>query len=156
MFSESDPFYCVYRTNEDESGTLVYRSEWIRNTASPDWAPVTMDCAKLCTGDWSRNLRIEVYDWDFDGGHDFIGSCNTSLEELSQGEEYQIMQLDLINPKKKDKKGYKNSGQIVVKSVKIVQDSTFLDYVRGGLRINLCVAVDMTGGDNSGVIKPPD
>ena len=47
LFSESDPFYCVYRTNEDESRTLVYRSEWIRNTASPDWAPVTMDCAKV-------------------------------------------------------------------------------------------------------------
>ena len=141
----------MYRTNDDDLGTLVYRSEWIRNTASPDWAPVTMDCAKLCTGDWSRNLRIEVYDWDFDGGHDFIGFCNTSLEELSQGEEFQIMQFDLINPKKKDKKGYKNSGQIVVKSVKIVQDSTFLDYVRGGLRINLCVAVDMTGGHQSGL-----
>ena len=27
-----------------------------------------------------------------------------------------------------------------------MQDSTFLDYVRGGLRINLCVAVDMSGG----------
>ena len=53
LFSESDPFYCVYRTNDDDLGTLVYRSEWIRNTASPDWAPVTMDCAKLCTGDWS-------------------------------------------------------------------------------------------------------
>ena len=26
------------------------------------------------------------------------------------------------------------------------QDSTFLDYIRGGLRINLCVAVDMSGG----------
>ena len=62
------------------------------------------------------------------------------------------MQFDLINPKKKDKKGYKNSGQIVVKSVKIVQDSTFLDYVRGGLRINLCVAVDMTGGDHPGLV----
>ena len=62
------------------------------------------------------------------------------------------MQFDLINQKKKDKKGYQNSGQIVVKSVKIVQDSTFLDYVRGGLRINLCVAVDMTGGDHPGLV----
>ena len=27
-----------------------------------------------------------------------------------------------------------------------IQDSTFLDYIRGGLRINLCVAVDLSGG----------
>ena len=30
-------------------------------------------------------------------------------------------QFDLINAKKKEKKGYKNSGQIVVKAVKIEQ-----------------------------------
>jgi hypothetical protein len=46
-----------------------------------------------------------------------------------------------------EKKGYENSGQIVVKSVKIEQDTTFLDYVRGGLRINLAVAVDMTSSN---------
>ena len=34
---------------------------------------------------------------------------------------HQYLQFDLINAKKRDKKGYKNSGQIVVKSVKIEQ-----------------------------------
>ena len=34
LFSQSDPFYCVYRTNADtEERTLVYRSEWIKVTA---------------------------------------------------------------------------------------------------------------------------
>jgi len=144
LFSQSDPFYCVYRRNTDGTDTLVYRSEWIKDTASPDWAPITLDCAKLCLGDWTRNLRIEVYDWDSDGGHDFIGDCNTTMEELAEGEDFQILQFDLINPKKVEKKGYRNSGQIVVKSVTIEQDTTFLDYVRGGLKINLVVAVDMT------------
>ena len=101
---------------------------------------MTLDCAKLCLGDWSRPLRLEVFDWDLDGGHDFIGACVTNLETLVQAEEYQIVQvnmsgywwwllvwmwnfvqLDLINPKKKEKKGYENSGQIVVKSVKVEQ-----------------------------------
>ena len=130
-----------------------------------------------------------------DGGHDFIGSCSTTLENLIQGEEFQIvqvcvclnneampffhrfkvqwflfqmklcklrgkldqmkwlftvilfnslpyqseclyiiyvhctvistkfssLQLDLINPKKINKKGYENSGQVVLKSFKIEQ-----------------------------------
>ena len=110
LFSESDPFYCLYRTNEDESRTLVYRSEWIKvlktstfndydlnllkkNNACPDWSPVTLDCAKLCLGDWSRPLRLEVFDWDMDGGHDFIGACVTNLETLVQAEEFQIVQV---------------------------------------------------------------
>ena len=109
LFSESDPFYCLYRTNEDDSRTLVYRSEWIKvggnivklliciyslqNNACPDWSPVTLDCAKLCLGDWARPLRLEVFDWDLDGGHDFIGACVTNLETLVQGEEFQIVQV---------------------------------------------------------------
>ena len=38
--------------------------------------------------------RIEVYDWDADGGHDFIGDCTTSLEGLAEGEGFQIVQVD--------------------------------------------------------------
>ena len=37
--------------------------------------------------------RIEVYDWDADGGHDFIGDCRTSLEQLAEGEGFQIVQV---------------------------------------------------------------
>ena len=60
LFSESDPFYCVYRTNDDETRTLVYRSEWIRNTASPDWAPVTMDCAKVGVKSISNSISKSI------------------------------------------------------------------------------------------------
>jgi len=148
LFSESDPFYCIYRLNNDNEDVLVYRSEWIRNTANPDWKPVILDAAKLCGGDWTRQLRIEVYDWDADGGHDFIGDCTTNLEELAEGEGFQIVQYDLINKKKQEKKrGYVNSGQIVLKNVVIEQDSTFLDYIRGGVRLNLVVGVDMTSSN---------
>jgi len=149
LFSESDPFYLIYRNEDDGSDTLVYRSEWIKDTASPDWKPVTLDCAKLCLGDWSRKLRLEVFDWDGDGSHDFIGDYTTCMDELAQAEDFQILQFDVVNQKKKDKKGdsYVNSGQIIVKAVKIEQDSSFLDFVRGGLKINLVVAVDMTASN---------
>ena len=56
---------------------------------------MTLDCAKLCLGDWSRPLRLEVFDWDLDGGHDFIGACVTNLETLVQGEDFQIVQVKI-------------------------------------------------------------
>jgi hypothetical protein len=37
-----------------------------------------------------------VYDWDMDGGHDFIGDCTTTLEELAEGEGFQILQVIYI------------------------------------------------------------
>ena len=56
---------------------------------------MTLDCAKLCLGDWSRPLRLEVFDWDLNGGHDFIGACDTNLETLAQGEDFQIVQVKI-------------------------------------------------------------
>ncbi len=37
-----------------------------------------------------------MYDWDMDGGHDFIGDCTTTLEELAEGEGFQILQVPYI------------------------------------------------------------
>ena len=37
LFSESDPFYCIYRTSDDGSRTLVYRSEWIKVRSHEPW-----------------------------------------------------------------------------------------------------------------------
>jgi len=37
-----------------------------------------------------------VYDWDMDGGHDFIGECTTTLEELAEGEGFQILQVPCV------------------------------------------------------------
>ena len=82
LFSESDPYFTISRMNPDGSDTLVYRSEWISNNASPEWAPVEITSGKLCNGDWNRNLRIEVYDHDTGAEDDYIGAFSTNLEEV--------------------------------------------------------------------------
>ena len=45
-----------------------------------------------------------------------------------------IFQFDLINAKKREKKGYKNSGQIVVKSVKIEQVYIECVHIKKGFK----------------------
>ena len=82
LFSESDPYFTISRMNPDGSDTLVYRSEWISNNASPEWAPVEITSGKLCNGDWNRNLRVEVYDHDTGAEDDYIGAFSTNLEEV--------------------------------------------------------------------------
>uniref|UniRef100_A0A8C1NXX7 Copine 8 n=1 Tax=Cyprinus carpio TaxID=7962 RepID=A0A8C1NXX7_CYPCA len=57
-------------------------------------------------------IKVEVYDWDRDGGHDFIGEFSTSYRELSRGQS-QFNVYEVINPKKKGKKKkYLNSGTV--------------------------------------------
>ena len=82
LFSESDPYFTISRMNPDGSDTLVYRSEWIANNASPAWAPAEITSGKLCNGDWNRKLRIEVYDHDTGAEDDYIGAFSTNLEEV--------------------------------------------------------------------------
>ncbi|GFS12362.1 copine-8 [Elysia marginata] len=109
FFGKSDPFLMLYRVNEDRSFTLAHKTEVVKNTLNPTWQPFCMSVRQLCNGDYERSVKIECYDWDSDGGHDFIGETMTNLRELTQA----AARYELINPKKKAKKrSYKNSGEV--------------------------------------------
>ena len=53
------------------------------------------------------------------GDHDFIGSCTTSLREVTPEKGGEVRTLDIINPDiKKKKKKYTNSGTLNFNSVR--------------------------------------
>uniref|UniRef100_A0A669C1A8 Copine 3 n=1 Tax=Oreochromis niloticus TaxID=8128 RepID=A0A669C1A8_ORENI len=57
-------------------------------------------------------------------------------------------EFECINSKKKEKKkGYKNSGIIIIKKSKVLWQYTFLDYIMGGCQINFTIAIDFTGSN---------
>lgn len=93
---------------------LVYKSEHIKNNQSPKWAPMQKTVTEVCNGDYDRELKVEVLDYDSDGGHDLIGDFRTSLRSLSAGVKNQT-EYEVINTtKKKDKRKYQNSGVVSV------------------------------------------
>lgn len=151
FFGKSDPFLTFSRANEDSSFTVVHRTEVIKKTLNPTWKPFTISVRALCNGDYDRSIKVECYDWDADGGHDFIGEFQTTLRELSRGPSQQNI-FECINGKKRDKKlkkgkSYTNSGVIELMSCKMEKVYTFLDYVRGGTQLNCSFAVDFTASN---------
>uniref|UniRef100_A0A4W4H7V4 C2 domain-containing protein n=1 Tax=Electrophorus electricus TaxID=8005 RepID=A0A4W4H7V4_ELEEL len=89
----------------------------IKNTLDPVWKPFTVPLISLCNGDVDRNIKVLCYDYDNDGGHDFIGEFYTTVD------------FDCINPKKqKKKKNYKNSGVIILKSCKVKTFTVGIDF----------------------------
>ncbi len=36
-------------------------------------------------------MKVEIYDYNTDGDHDFIGEYTTTLEEMGDGEGFQIV-----------------------------------------------------------------
>ncbi|XP_075030578.1 copine-5 isoform X3 [Calonectris borealis] len=149
FFGKSDPFMVFYRSNEDGTFTICHKTEVVRNTLNPVWQAFAIPVRALCNGDYDRAIKVEVYDWDRDGSHDFIGEFTTSYRELARGQS-QFNVYEVVNPRKRmKKKKYLNSGTVTLLSFAVESDHTFLDYIRGGTQINFTVAIDFTASNGN-------
>ncbi|XP_054883037.1 copine-8-like [Poeciliopsis prolifica] len=150
FFGKSDPFLVFYRSNEDGSYTICHKTEVVKNTLDPVWQAFKIPVRALCNGDYDRSIKVEVYDWDRDGGHDFIGEFSTSYREMCRSQS-QFHIYEVLNPKKKGKKKkkYQNSGTVTLLSCLVDTELSFLDYIRGGTQINFTVAIDFTASNGN-------
>ncbi|XP_057230342.1 copine-5-like isoform X9 [Malurus melanocephalus] len=147
FFGKSDPFMVFYRSNEDGTFTICHKTEVVRNTLNPIWAAFAIPVRALCNGDHDRAIKVEVYDWDRDGSHDFIGEFTTSYRELARGQSC-FNVYEVVNPRKKmKKKKYLNSGTVTLLSFTVEAEHTFLDYIKGGTQLNFTVAIDFTASN---------
>uniref|UniRef100_A0A667ZDA8 Copine 8 n=1 Tax=Myripristis murdjan TaxID=586833 RepID=A0A667ZDA8_9TELE len=149
FFGKSDPFLVFYRSNEDGTFTICHKTEVVKNTLNPVWQAFKIPVRALCNGDYDRTIKIEVYDWDRDGSHDFIGEFSTSYRELSRGQS-QFNVYEVVNPKKKGKKKkYLNSGtvspSILIHAYTLCSELCF----RGQTQINFTVAIDFTASNGN-------
>ncbi|XP_062871036.1 copine-9 [Trichomycterus rosablanca] len=149
FFGKSDPFLVFYRSNEDGTFTICHKTEVMKNTLNPVWQPFSIPVRALCNGDYDRTVKIDVFDWDRDGSHDFIGEFTTSYRELSRGQS-QFNVYEVLNPKKKGrKKKYINSGTVTLLSFRVESEHTFVDFIRGGTQLNFTVAIDFTASNGN-------
>ncbi|KAM9755828.1 copine-2 isoform X2 [Ovis canadensis] len=141
LFGKSDPFLEFYKPGDDGKWMLVHRTEVIKYTLDPVWKPFTVPLVSLCDGDMEKPIQVMCYDYDNDGGHDFIGEFQTSVSQMCEARDGVPREFECINPKKqKKKKNYKNSGVIILRSCKITRDYSFLDYILGGCQLMFTVS----------------
>ncbi|CAJ1081774.1 copine-3-like isoform X2 [Xyrichtys novacula] len=147
FFGKSDPFLEFYRQTET-GWQLAHRTEVVKNNLNPIWRPFRIPLQLLCGSDVEKPIKVDCFDYNSSGSHDFIGSFGTTLAQIQQASQTYAAEFDCINSKKKQKKkGYKNSGVIVIKKCQIVREYTFLDYIMGGCQINFTIAIDFTGSN---------
>jgi Ca2+-dependent lipid-binding protein len=82
LFGLSDPFIQISRVKEDGTWVVVWKSEVVMNNLSPTWKPTQIKIQRLCNGDLHRPLKIQIWDYDTDGSHDFIGEFESSTQGL--------------------------------------------------------------------------
>jgi len=150
FFGKSDPYLEISKSTECNQYVVIHRTEVIMNNLNPKWKQFTLPVATLCNGDYQRDLKFSVYDWDSNGTPDFIGSFHTNLDKLRQGPGSNN-HYDCINQEKQRKKGskYKNSGIVMLQDFSLISVPSFLDYIQGGTQVNFTVAVDFTGSNGN-------
>lgn len=141
----NDPFLVISRLNEDGSYSVVARTEHARSTRNPKWKPICIRATTLCNGDFDRNIKIDCYDHRKGGSHKLIGTCHTSLRSLSS------ISDDRAPMKLSSQSG--STGILRVNKINLVEDISFLDYIRHGTQLHFCVAIDFTA--SNGVFTDP-
>jgi len=155
-FGKSDPYFLVQR-NISSNWNTVLQSEYIKNDCNPRWKRQVIPLEKLCRGDLNEKLQIAVFDHDEGSSPDLIGNCQVSVNDFFEMSR-SGRQIPLVHPptkRKYQKSSYKNSGllQCVLAQVKPSPTSRMLDYINGGVRLSLSVAIDFTA--SNGDVRSP-
>ena len=142
-FRSYKPFFYLSRAMENGTFQRIYSSEFI-SSKNPNWKYFELPIQVLCNNDYSRPIAIELYDHHSNGNHSFIARGEFSLKQITEDGNRNI---DLIDPKKSKKRGYRNSGIIIIKQLDIVREHSFIDYIAGGCQISLITAIDFTASN---------
>lgn len=145
-FCSNDPFLVISRSNEDGSYSVVTKSETVYSTQHPTWKPFNIRATSLCNGDFDRTIKIDCYDHRSNGNHKLIGSCYSNLRNLSTTE----TSMNLVNEeKKKHNSSHKTDGILKVVRMRIIENISFLDYIRNGTQMHFAVAIDFTASNGT-------
>jgi hypothetical protein len=144
-FGKSDPFLRFHRSREDGSWVLVHESEVVMDNLNPFWKPVEIKGQKLNNGDPHRPIKIECWDWEKNGKHQFMGECTIIMSDVVNKNK---REFPIFNAKKKQ------TGSVKLEQFCVNTKPEFIDYIRGGLQLNLVLAVDFTG--SNGIPSHPD
>lgn len=141
FFGTSDPFVTISRLNEDGSYSVVFSNKHIDNTLNPRWAETKIPTASLCNNDLDRPLRFEVWDWERNGRHVSMGQAVTSMRALlGNGTGKGSVCLPVLEAEKKGKRGYSNSGTLLVNNCRLQKNPTFTDVSRVSCPLRPCPA----------------
>eukprot|EP01083_Nonionella_stella_P054854 144770_1 len=138
-FSSPNPYLQIYRQANDTGGWMsVLRTKRFNDTQHAVWKTMKIPIQRLCNSDYGRPILIKCFH-DTDGAApEPIGQCETSLQALLDE-----TSKPLTHPTRSDKV----CGTLLFHSQEIIKRHGFLEYVMGGMNIEMMIAVDFTGSN---------
>lgn len=165
IFSSTDAYLSFHKRNTDGSvGPQVWKTEAVKNSVHPSWREFQISLQTLCNADHHRQLIVRCLHQQHSHGGDeaddkVLGEFTTTVAELAvdhigpggqlvSGAQTGKRQFTLTKPNHPTaEKRTKSHGHISFRKVFLRAEPTFLDYIRGGLQMNLMIAVDFTASN---------
>ncbi|KAG0316913.1 Copine-8 [Dissophora globulifera] len=134
--SEPNSFFIIHRASENGVFAPIYQSPVVRSKLNPIWAEFSIKEIELCNGDPNRQLKIEVKKFKESGPeHETIGITPVfTLQELFNSQTPKYFPLSPM-PAGTD---------LIIRRMVVTEPPSFLDYLAGGIPLNLIVAIDFT------------
>ncbi|KAF9205905.1 Copine-8 [Haplosporangium sp. Z 27] len=134
--SDPDSFFIIHRAAENGVFSPIYQSPVVRSKSNPIWAEFTIKEINLCNGDPNRQLKIEVKKFKHNGPeHETIG--NTPVFTFQELLSTQMPRAFPLSPMPR-------GTDLLIRRMIVTEPPSFLDYLAGGVPLNLVVAIDFT------------
>jgi hypothetical protein len=140
VFGKNKPFLCFYRKREDGSWVKTHQTEFLPEPYRV-FAEFVMPVQALCNADYYRPIKVIAFTKGSGYREYPIGECEFSLNQIVAQPE---KTLQLHNSSKTINR---QAGTLTFEKFEIVQKSTFLDYIKQGMQMNVIVAIDFTSSN---------
>lgn len=127
----------IYRTGESGSYTIVHRSSVTPKSSNPSFKTLDLKLLTLCNGDLDRVIKVEFIQNRFNITYP-IGSFETTINSLRKGcRNNQTLMYQLSD----------SCSKAVITDFVLINQASFLDYIKAGAQIHFVVAIDFTASN---------
>lgn len=134
----------IYRSNENGSLTIVHRSPSVPRKCNPTFALFNQKLITLCNGDLDRSIRFELIDQRLNMNL-HLGFFETTVNDLKRNKSGSQM-FSLLRQASSGIQSH-GSSKVAVNDFHLINQATFLDYIKGGAQIHFVIAVDFTASN---------
>ena len=142
---EDNPYLIIERQGPSDGNKIewmrVHETECQEENLEPQFSKISINMFMLCNGQKSLPLRFSLYS-KVDGKDLLYGMCEISAKEIEDKIDKEPWR-ELINEKAKPKV----AGTIHFSEFEIVDQPSFVDYLKAGWYINMALAIDFTASN---------
>ena len=136
--STPSPYLVFSRPSEGGMDYRVYRSEVLKKVKSGQFNSFMISMNSLCGGDDQTPITISVYNFVEGKTEQIIGGITISVKSIN----------DSINQSLELRDSSRQIiGSLIFSKFQHIKRATFLDYLTGGLQLNMITAIDFTGSN---------